>query len=487
MMHLLVLALLLFIVLQVRGGSLAAQGVEIQNHARRMLAGGEEKFLRDFVAGVRNNHPYEKEFIQAVEEVAQDLRPVLEAHPELSHVLDAMSEPDRIISFRVSWMDDKGRMQVNRGYRVQFNNALGPYKGGLRFHPGVTQSVLKFLAFEQVFKNALTGLSIGGGKGGSDFDPKDKSDGEIMRFCQSFMTELFRHIGAYTDIPAGDIGVGVREIGYLWGQYKRLKNVYEGALTGKACENGGILMRPESTGFGAVYFANEATDGGIAGKVCCVSGSGNVALFCARKLLDKGAKCISLSDSSGTVIEPSGFTYDQLREMQRIKGASRTARVSEYLKTGLASSKATFTLGGRPWSHSCDLAFPCATQNELNEDDADKLISKGCKGVFEGANMPCTPKAVDKFLKNGIVYGPGKAINAGGVAVSALEMAQHAQMAGAWDGKKVDDELQAIMKKIYVDCKESAEKYGQPGNLKFGANVFAFMKVARAFLSQGIV
>ncbi len=328
---------------------------------------------------------------------------------------------------------------------------------------------------------------MGGGKGGADFDPKGKSDVEIMRFCQSFMIELSRHIGAGTDVPAGDIGVGGREIGYLWGQYKRLKNVYEGSLTGKALQFGGINMRPEATGFGTVYFANEAVEGGVKGKVCCISGSGNVAQFCAQKLLDQGAKFIALSDSNGTIVEPSGFTRDQLQALVRIKANSASARVKEYLNSGLASSEARHMPGKSPWGLTCDLAFPCATQNELNELDVQNLKAGGCKGVFEGANMPCTPEAVHLIEKFGMIYGPSKAVNAGGVTVSGLEMAQHSQMMGVWEREKVDDILQSVMKKIYKDCMYAAKTYGHPGNLKFGANVTGFLKVARAVRMQGAV
>ncbi len=457
------------------------------NGVPKSTSANMHEVVGDIIETVKRRNPNENEFIQAVEEVYSDLVPVLEAHPKLVSVLETMSEPDRVISFRVSWIDDKGQRRVNRGYRVQFSNALGPYKGGLRFHPNVNQSVLKFLGFEQVFKNALTGLPMGGGKGGADFDPKGKSDGEIMKFCQSFITELSRHIGANTDVPAGDIGVGGREIGYLWGQYKRLKNVYEGALTGKGVNYGGINMRPEATGYGAVYFANEAVNGGIKGKVCCISGSGNVAQFCAKKLLEKGAICITLSDSTGTIVEPSGFTVDQLQALIDIKVKSPSARVREYLDSGLASSKAKYMHGKSPWCLPCDLAFPCATQNELNEVDADGLEAGGCKGVFEGANMPCTPKAVSLFQKCGIMYGPGKAVNAGGVTVSGLEMAQHSQMMGEWDHEKVDGILQSTMKNIYKNSMDAAKTYSRPGDMKFGANIVGFLKVAQAVYMQGAV
>ncbi len=453
----------------------------------KSMAADMNEVVHYIIEVVKRRNPNETEFIQAVKEVYNDLVPVLEAHPELVSVLECMQEPDRVVSFRVCWIDDQGQRKVNRGYRVQFSNALGPYKGGLRFHPSVNQSVLKFLGFEQVFKNALTGLPMGGGKGGADFDPKGKSDGEIMRFCQSFMTELSKHIGAGTDAPAGDIGVGGREIGYLWGQYKRLKNVYDGSLTGKAFEIGGINMRPEATGFGAVYFANEAVEGGVKGKVCCISGSGNVAQFCAQKLLDKGATCIALSDSNGTIVEPSGFTPAQLQALMRIKVNSASARVKEYLNSGLASSEAKHMPGRSPWGLACDLAFPCATQNELNELDVHNLKAGGCKGVFEGANMPCTPEAVQLIKKFGILYGPGKAVNAGGVTVSGLEMAQHSQMMGGWEREKVDDLLQSTMKKIYKDCMDAAQTYGRPDDIKFGANITGFLKVARAVHMQGAV
>ncbi|UCC96479.1 MAG: NADP-specific glutamate dehydrogenase [Phycisphaerales bacterium] len=435
---------------------------------------------------VLKRNPGETEFHQAVKEVLDSLGPVLEKHPEYveAKVLDRVVEPERQIMFRVPWQDDKGNVQVNRGLRFEFNSALGPYKGGLRFHPSVNASILKFLGFEQIFKNSLTTLPMGGGKGGSDFDPKGKSDNEVMRFCQSFMTELCRHIGPDTDVPAGDIGVGGREIGFMFGQYKRIRNEFTGVLTGKALNWGGSLIRPEATGYGCVYFAEEMlkTRGqSFEGKVCTVSGSGNVAQYTIEKLNQFGAKCVSLSDSNGTVYDPNGIDAEKLAFVMDLKNVRR-GRIKEYAdKYGVE-----YQQGERPWAIKCDCAFPSATQNEINGDDAEMLLKNGCVLVAEGANMPSTPGAIDQYLEKKILYGPAKAANAGGVATSGLEMSQNA-MRLSWTREEVDDRLRNIMIAIHKQCYDAAEEYGQPGNLVGGANIAGFVKVADAMLDQGIV
>jgi glutamate dehydrogenase (NADP+) len=428
----------------------------------------------------------EAEFQQAVKEVLDSLGPVLEKHPEYADakILDRVVEPERQIMFRVPWLNDKGGVEVNRGFRFEFNSALGPYKGGLRFHPSVNASILKFLGFEQVFKNSLTTLPMGGGKGGSDFDPKGKSDKEVMRFCQSFMTELSRHIGPDTDVPAGDIGVGGREIGFMFGQYKRVRNEFTGILTGKALNWGGSLIRPEATGYGCVYFAEEMlkTRGeSFKGEICTVSGSGNVAQYTVEKLNQLGAKVVSLSDSAGTIYDRDGIDDEKLAFVLELKNVRR-GRIKEYAdKFG-----AEYREGKRPWGIKCDCAFPSATQNEIDAEDAKTLLKNGCRVVAEGANMPSTPEAVEQFLAAKILYGPGKAANAGGVATSGLEMSQNS-MRLSWTREEVDQRLQDIMIAIHKQCYEAAEEYGQSGNLVMGANIAGFVKVADAMLDQGIV
>jgi len=428
----------------------------------------------------------EPEFQQAVKEVLDSLAPVIEKHSEYveARILDRIVEPERQIMFRVPWVDDDGNVQVNRGFRFEFNSALGPYKGGLRFHPSVNASILKFLGFEQIFKNSLTTLPMGGGKGGSDFDPKGKSDNEVMRFCQSFMTELCKHIGPDTDVPAGDIGVGGREIGYMFGQYKRVRNEFTGVLTGKALNWGGSLIRPEATGYGCVYFAEEMlkTRGeSFEGKICTVSGSGNVAQYTVEKLNQLGAKAVSLSDSNGTIYDPDGIDAEKLAFVLELKNVRR-GRIKEYAdKFG-----AEYREGKRPWDIKCDCAFPSATQNEIDAKDADTLLKNGCYLVAEGANMPSTPEAIDKYLEGKILYGPAKAANAGGVATSGLEMSQNS-MRLSWTREEVDERLHTIMIAIHQQCFDAAEEYGQPGNLAMGANVAGFVKVADAMLDQGVV
>ena len=396
-----------------------------------------------------------------------------------------LAEPERAIQFRVPWVDDQGKIQVNRAFRVQYNSAIGPYKGGLRFHPTVNLSVIKFLGFEQIFKNSLTTLPMGGGKGGSDFDPKGKSDNEVMRFCQSFITELYRHIGPNTDVPAGDIGVGGREIGYLFGQYKRMTGNFEGILTGKGPQYGGSLIRPEATGYGAVYFAQNmlaANGQSLADKKCTISGSGNVAQYCAEKLLELGACILTFSDSNGYVLEKTGFTQAQIQEVMRIKNVAR-GRISDYTKF---SSTAVYVAGKRPWEVPCDVAFPCATQNEIEKADAETLVKNGCKAVVEGANMPSTNDAVEVYHANKVFYGPAKAANAGGVAVSGLEMSQNSQRL-SWTREEVDNHLKRIMKDIFDACNNSSAEYGKPGNYQMGANIAGFRKVADAMIAQGCV
>lgn len=442
---------------------------------------------------VRADNPTEPEFYQAVEEVLDTLAPVLSRHPEYraDKLLERMVEPERTIIFRVPWVDDQGEVQVNRGFRVEMNSSLGPYKGGLRFHPSVNLGILKFLAFEQVFKNALTGLPMGGGKGGSDFDPKRKSDNEIMRFCQSFMSELFRHIGPNTDIPAGDIGVGGREIGYLFGQYKRLRNEFSGVLTGKGRAWGGSLIRPEATGYGTVYFAEEmlATRGdGLEGKVCLVSGAGNVAQHAVEKLIESGAKPLTMSDSNGYIYDEAGIDESKLSYIKHLKNIQR-GRISEYVDR--YSSAQYFptdaSLPGNPlWHHPADCAFPCATENEISGEDAGALLSNGIRLVCEGANMPTQPEGLEQFLESDILYAPGKASNAGGVAVSGLEMTQNS-MRLSWSRDEVDQRLRTIMKDIHGDCVSAAEAYGTTGNYLSGANIAGFVKVANAMMDQGVV
>jgi glutamate dehydrogenase (NADP+) len=436
---------------------------------------------------VKKRNPNEPEFLQAVTEVLESIEPAVQRHKKYrdGKILERLVEPERLIQFRVPWVDSKRQIQVNRGFRIQMNSALGPYKGGLRFHPTVNASILKFLAFEQVFKNSLTTLPMGGGKGGADFDPKGKSDHEVMRFCQSFMTELFRHVGPHTDVPAGDIGVGRREIGYLFGQYKRLANEFTGVLTGKARNWGGSLMRPEATGYGAVYFALEmlkTRDETIEGKICTVSGSGNAAQFTVEKLIECGAKPITMSDSSGFIHDKNGITEEKLAWIQSVKNVRR-GRIKEYVKK---FKGAKYVEGQRPWSIECDCAFPCATQNEITGEDARKLVENGCYLVSEAANMPTVPAGVDLFLERKILFGPGKAANAGGVATSGLEMSQNS-MRLPWPREEVDSRLRHIMLTIHKNAWETAAEYGHPGNLVVGANIAGFVKVADAMLDQGVV
>jgi glutamate dehydrogenase (NADP+) len=442
--------------------------------------------VNDIYEQVQKRNAGESEFLQAVKEVLDSLGPVLEKHPEYveARIVERIVEPERQIMFRVPWQDDRGNVQVNRGFRFEFNSALGPYKGGLRFHPTVTASILKFLGFEQIFKNALTTLPMGGGKGGSDFDPKGKSDNEVMRFCQSFMTELCRHIGPDTDVPAGDIGVGGREIGFMFGQYKRIRNEFSGVLTGKALNWGGSLIRPEATGYGCVYFAQEmlrSRDESFEGKTCTVSGSGNVAQYTIEKLNQLGAKAVSLSDSSGTIYDPHGIDAEKLAFVMELKNIRR-GRIKEYAeKFGIE-----YREGKLPWDIECDCAFPSATQNEIDGQDAQTLLKNGCILVAEGANMPSTPEAVAQFLDKKILFGPGKAANAGGVATSGLEMSQNS-MRMSWTREEVDKRLQDIMTAIHKQSFETAEEYGEPGNLVMGANIAGFTKVADAMLDQGLV
>jgi glutamate dehydrogenase (NADP+) len=443
--------------------------------------------------GVRAKNPAEPEFYQAVLEVAQSVRLVLERHPEYraAKILERIIEPERVIMFRVPWMDDRGRPQINRGFRVEMNSAIGPYKGGLRFHPSVNLGILKFLAFEQVFKNALTSLPMGGGKGGSDFDPKGKSENEVMRFCQSFMSELYRHIGADTDVPAGDIGVGGREIGYLFGQYKRLANEFTGVLTGKGLSWGGSLIRPEATGYGAVYFAAEmlaTRHETLQGKTCLVSGSGNVAQYTVEKLLDLGAKPVTLSDSDGSIYDEAGIDHDKLAFVMELKN-HRRGRIKEYAEHWpdvVYTAHDARQDHNALWDHPAQCAFPGATQNEINATDAANLLRNGVYVVSEGANMPTTPQGVDLFLEAHILYGPGKAANAGGVAVSGLEMAQNS-MRYTWTRDEVDGHLQRIMKSIHKTALEAADRFGVPGNYVHGANIAGFLKVADAMMDQGLV
>jgi glutamate dehydrogenase (NADP+) len=442
--------------------------------------------IQEAMEAVERRNAGEQEFLQAVREVFLSLDPAVARHREYAdaRVLHRIAEPERQIIFRVPWQDDRGRVQVNRGYRVEMNSAIGPYKGGLRFHPSVSLSIMKFLAFEQVFKNSLTTLPMGGGKGGSDFDPKGKSDGEVMRFCQSFMTELARHIGPDTDVPAGDIGVGGREIGYLFGQYKRLRNEFTGVLTGKGLNWGGSLIRPEATGYGCVYFASEmlaARGETFEGKTCLVSGSGNVAQFTVEKLNQLGAKVVTLSDSSGTVHDKDGITPEKLAWAMELKNVRR-GRIEEYAR----EFGAQYLAGQKPWQIPCQCAFPSATQNEITEPDAQALLRNGCILVAEGANMPSTPGAAELFVRQRTLYGPGKAANAGGVATSGLEMSQNS-MRMSWTREEVDRRLRDIMVSIHRQCREAAGEYGEPANYVMGANIAGFVKVADAMLDQGLV
>jgi glutamate dehydrogenase (NADP+) len=442
--------------------------------------------IQDTLDLLQRRNPGEPEFHQAATEVLESIEPVIERHRKYrdARILDRLVEPERVVIFRVPWQDDRGQVQVNRGFRIQFNSAIGPYKGGLRFHPTVSLGILKFLAFEQVFKNSLTTLPMGGGKGGSDFDPKGRSDNEVMRFCQSFMTELFRHVGPNTDVPAGDIGVGGREIGFLFGQYKRLANEFTGVLTGKNLNWGGSLIRPEATGYGCVYFAQEMlkTRGeAIEGKVCTVSGSGNAAQFTIEKLLHLGARVVSASDSNGSIHDPEGFTPEKLQWLKTLKN-ERRGRIKEYA----TQFKATYLENRRPWTIPCACAFPCATQNEIDGDDAKTLLANGCQLVAEAANMPTEPEGVHLFLQQKILYGPGKAANAGGVATSGLEMCQNS-MRLPWTREEVDRRLHQIMVTIHQNAAQTAAEYGAPGNLVVGANVAGFVKVADAMLDQGLV
>jgi glutamate dehydrogenase (NADP+) len=449
--------------------------------------------MEETLSVIEARDPGQTEFHQAVREVMESIKPVLEKNPEYRHekILERIVEPERIIIFRVPWMDDRGEIHVNRGYRVEMNSALGPYKGGLRFHPSVNLSILKFLAFEQMFKNALTTLPLGGGKGGSDFDPKGKSDYEVMRFCQSFMSELQRHIGPNTDVPAGDIGVGAREIGYLFGAYRKIRNEFTGVLTGKSISWGGSLIRPEATGYGCVFFASEmlgTRNETLEGKTCLISGSGNVAQYTAEKIIELGGKVVTFSDSSGYVYDEKGIDREKLKYVMTLKNIKRgrieayTEKYSEavYLPADLSADSNPL------WNHAADCAFPCATQNEINEKDAQNLVNNNVSLVSEGANMPTTPGGINIFLDSDILYAPGKAANAGGVAVSGLEMSQNSMRLN-WPRQEVEQRLQIIMKSIHQTCLDAAETYGTPGNYLNGANIAGFEKVVGAMLDQGLV
>ncbi len=440
--------------------------------------------LKELYEVVRKRQPNDKEFLQAVEEVFESLNVVAEVHPEKldDDVLARIVEPERQIIFRVPWVDDQGKTQVNRGYRIQFNSAIGPYKGGLRFHPSVNVSIIKFLGFEQVFKNSLTTLPMGGGKGGSDFDPKGKSDAEVMRFCQSFMNELYRHVGPNTDVPAGDIGVGGREIGYLFGQYKRLRNEWSGVLTGKGLSYGGSLARTQATGYGLCYFTQALLkDNGTSfdGKVVAISGSGNVAIYAAEKATQLGAKVVTMSDSNGFVYDPDGIDLEYVKDLKEV----RRGRIKEYVES---HPNAKYTEGERPWCIKCDIALPCATQNELDLENAKDLVANGVFAVCEGANMPTTPEAIHYLMENGVYYAPGKASNAGGVATSGLEMTQNAEHL-SWTFEEVDAKLKDIMETIFATCRDTAAEYGHPKEYVIGANIAGFLKVAEAMKAQGTV
>ena len=442
------------------------------------------KDLEQLYETVKKRNPNDKEFLQAVEEVFESLNIIADVHPEEldDDVLERLVEPERQIIFRVPWVDDNGKTQVNRGYRVEFNSAIGPYKGGLRFHPSVNISIIKFLGFEQVLKNSLTTLPMGGGKGGSDFDPKGKSDREVMRFCQSFMSELYRHIGPNTDVPAGDIGVGGREVGYLFGQYKRLKNEYSGVLTGKGLTFGGSLIRTEATGYGLCYFTQALLkDNGTSfeGKTVTISGSGNVAIYACEKATQLGAKVVTMSDSNGFVYDPEGIDLDLVKDIKEV----RRGRIKEYVEK---HPNSTYTPNARPWTVPCDIALPCATQNELDLEDAKALVANKIFAVCEGANMPTTPDAIHYLMKNGVFYAPGKASNAGGVACSGLEMSQNAQHL-SWTAEEVDQKLESIMVNIFETCRDTAKEYGHEKEYVVGANIAGFLKVAKAMKAQGTV
>ena len=445
----------------------------------------QNAYLQGVYEGLAKRNPEQKEFLQAVEEVLESLEPVVAAHPEYEKagLIERLVEPERIITFRVPWVDDQGKVQVNRGYRVQFNSAIGPYKGGLRLHPSVNQSILKFLGFEQILKNSLTGLPIGGGKGGSDFDPKGKSDNEVQRFCQSFMTELYRYIGKDTDVPAGDIGVGAREIGYLYGQYKRITGLYEGVLTGKGLTWGGSLARKEATGYGLCYFTQammERNGKAIAGKTVVVSGSGNVAIYAVQKITEMGAKVVAMSDSNGYIYDPDGIKLDVVKQLKEVE----RKRIKEYVK---AVPTATYTEGcSGIWTIPCQIALPCATQNEINEASAKALIANGVEAVGEGANMPSTLEATAAFQQAGVLFAPAKAANAGGVAVSALEMSQNSQRL-SWTFEEVDAKLKDIMVNIFAKVDLAAHEYAKEGDYVAGANIAGFLKVADAMMAQGAV
>lgn len=445
------------------------------------------KEINEFLNKIEKRNPHEPEFLQAVKEVAETVIPFIANQPKYQRtpLLETMCEPERVLMFRVPWLDDAGKQQVNRGYRIQMNSAIGPYKGGLRFHPTVNLSILKFLAFEQVFKNSLTTLPMGGGKGGSDFDPKGKSDNEVMKFCQSFMTELSKHIGQFTDVPAGDIGVGGREIGFLFGQYKRVNNEFTGVLTGKGLPYGGSLIRPEATGYGCVYFSQEVLkhrNHGIERKICTVSGSGNVAQFAIEKLIQSGAKVVSVSDSDGSIYDKDGIDSEKLEFIKELKNVKR-GRISEYAERFKGSE---FREGITPWDIKCDLAYPCATQNELLLDDAKVLVSNGCMGVFEGANMPTTADAVEFFKAKKLMFSPGKASNAGGVATSGLEMSQNS-LRLSWPANEVDERLHGIMKDIHQNCVNHGQESTDYVDYVKGANIAGFVKIADAMLAQGCV
>ena len=436
------------------------------------------------IAELKERYSDQPEFIQAAEEVLSTLQPALDAHPEYEEaaLLERLVEPERVVMFRVPWVDDQGKVQVNRGYRVQYNSAIGPYKGGLRLHPSVNLGILKFLGFEQIFKNSLTTLPMGGGKGGCDFDPKGKSDREVMAFCQSFMTELVKHIGPDTDVPAGDIGTGAREIGFMFGQYKRLANEWSGVLTGQGLSYGGSLARTQATGYGAVYFLlNMLADKGesIEGKTVAISGAGNVATYAAEKAEQLGAKVVTVSDSSGFIYDPEGIDVALLKDVKEVRRERLTAYAAER-------PSAVYTEGARPWTVACDIAMPCATQNELDLEDAKALVAGGCKYVVEGANMPTTREATDYLVENGVFFAPGKAANAGGVATSGLEMSQNAGHI-SWTFEEVDGKLHGIMDSIYAAAAAAAKEYGHEGNLIFGANIAGFLKVADAMMAQGVV
>ncbi len=449
--------------------------------------------MADIIDIVKEKDPQEREFLQAVSEVMESVKPVLDQNPiyREAKIPERLVEPERVIMFRVPWADDQGKVQVNRGFRIEMNSALGPYKGGLRFHPSVNLGILKFLAFEQIFKNALTTLPMGGGKGGSDFDPKGKSDNEVMRFCQSFMSELFRHIGPDTDVPAGDIGVGAREIGYMFGMYKKLRNEFTGVLTGKGLNWGGSLIRPEATGYGSVYFAAEmlaTRDQTLDGKTCLVSGSGNVAQFTTEKLIELGAKVVTLSDSTGYIFDESGIDSQKLEYVKLLKNVRR-GRISEYADKYSSATYAAVDPGldhNPLWNHKAECAFPSATQNEINAQDAQNMINNGVMLVSEGANMPTMPEGIEIFKDHKLLYGPGKAANAGGVSVSGLEMTQNS-MRLSWTREEVDNRLKLIMKTIHRTCVDAAEQYGQAGNYEAGANIAGFVKVVDAMLDQGLV